>query len=163
MTVLHSAVDPGGAQPSASGSLYVVVYRSHSLVPALRAELELAHILRAARAKNTALGITGALMFYGGWFAQALEGPQDAVTALFERIARDPRHDGIEVLRQGRVVARAFERWAMAYVGEHGEPDAPMMAVESGLVPAAAWRPRPEQEDVLAELRQATRGYGRGS
>jgi hypothetical protein len=163
LTILHPALDQDGASPSASGSLYGLVYRSHSLVPAARAELELAHILRAARAKNMALGITGALMFYGGWFAQALEGPEAAVRTLFARISADPRHNGIEVIDEGRAVARVFERWAMAYVGEHGEPDTPMIPVENGLAPGAAWRPRPEQQDRLELLRQATRGYGRGA
>ena len=133
------------------------------MIPADHAEAELAHILRAARVNNASLGITGALMLYDDWFAQLLEGTEAAVRGLFDRIAADPRHNGVELLDQGPSERRLFERWAMAYVGEHGQPDAPMMAVGEDVVPAADWRLDAEQDERLAALRQATRGYGRGS
>lgn len=141
----------------------MLVYRSHSALSAHTVDAELANILRAARAKNSALDITGALLLYDDWFAQVLEGPEKAVLALFERIKSDSRHNSIEVMEQRPAPARAFARWAMAHVGEHGDPDIPLMASGDKLVPAAAWKPTGEQELLLAQLRQATRGYGRGS
>ena len=143
--------------------LHVLVYRSHSLVPKADTDAELAHILRSARANNAALGITGALMFYENWFAQVLEGPQAAVRALYETIKADPRHNGVELLHEGGAAHRAFERWAMAHVGEHGDPDIPLMAVGDHVAPAGAWRTNAAQEALLGQLRQATRGYGKGS
>ena len=143
--------------------LYVLAYRSHSLMSPDQSDAELADILRAARAKNAALDITGALMLYDNWFAQVLEGPEKSVRALFERIKSDKRHNSVEVLEQGPTPARAFARWAMAHVGEHGNPDIPMMVSGDKLVPAAEWRPTQKQEALLAQLRQATRGYGLGS
>ena len=164
MTSSQSPATHAGTAPRVSaGPLYVLVYRSHSLVPAAHADAELANILRGARAKNAKLDITGALMLYDNWFAQVLEGPEHAVVGLFDRIKADKRHNGVEVLDQGVTPARTFERWAMAHVGEHGSPDIPMMAVGDKVAPAAAWRPSVEQETLLAQLRQATRGYGRGS
>ena len=161
----HSPVHEQAHTPPhlAATPLYMLVYRSHSLVAPERTDTELAHILRGARAKNAALDVTGALMLYDSWFAQVLEGPEQAVLALFERIKADHRHNGVEVLEQGLTPARAFQRWAMAHVGEHGNPDIPMMAVGDTVSPAAAWRPNAEQEKLLVQLRQATRGYGRGS
>ena len=163
MTQTQPAEKPAVAPPLEAGRLYTLIYRSHSLVAADKADHELAHILRGARAKNAALGITGALMLYDNWFAQALEGPEAAVKSLFDSIRRDPRHNGVEVLQEGGAAKRAFERWAMAHVGEHGDPDIPMMANGGGVSPAAAWRSDAGPEDVLAQLRHATRGYGRGS
>ena len=164
MTSGRSAAEDVGLAPfAATEALYALAYRSHSRVPTARTDHELADILRVARVNNAARGITGALLLYDDWFAQVLEGPEAAVRALYHRIADDKRHDGIELLDQGPVEKRIFERWAMAYVGEHGDPDVPMMAVGDGVVPAAEWRHKSEQDKRLAQLRQATRGYGRGS
>ena len=163
MTHIQSDVKQAVAPPVRAGQLYTLVYRSHSLVPPAAADHELANILRAARAKNATLGITGALMRYDEWFAQVLEGPEAAVKSLFASIEADKRHNGIEVLEQGGAGKRAFDRWAMAHVGEHGESDIPMIAAGDSVAPAAAWRSNADQEGRLAQLRQATRGYGRGS
>ncbi len=102
-------------------------------------------------------------MFYENWFAQILEGAEDAVKHLYEHIKRDARHDSVQLLKEGVAAHRSFEKWAMAHVGEHGEADIPMIATAEGLVPAAAWRPTAEQDKQLTLLRQATRGYGLGS
>ena len=166
MTSGQTTIEPATAASAvmaAPDALYAIAYRSHSLVAAGRAEGELADILRVARVNNAALGVTGALMLYDDWFAQVLEGPEAAVRGLFDRIAADARHDGVEVLDSGPVEKRLFERWAMAYVGEHGEADMPMMAVGEGVAPAADWRLDAAQDERLSALRQATRGYGRGS
>ena len=163
MTSTQSAVQQKAAAHTAGGPLYALLYRSHSLIAPANAERELAHILKGARAKNASLGVTGALMLYDDWFAQVLEGPEAAVTTLFESIREDKRHNGVEVIEQGGAKTRAFERWAMAHVGGHGEPDIPIMAAGGGLAPGAAWKPSEEQEVKLVQLRQATRGYGRGA
>ena len=158
-----TATQEAAARGLATEPLYVLSYRSHSTIAADQADAELAKILRVARANNAALAITGALMLYDTWFAQVLEGPEKSVRALFERIKADERHASVEILEQGPAEARAFARWAMAHVGEHGNPDMPVMAVGDKLVPAASWRPTLEQEMLLDQLRQATRGYGLGS
>ena len=159
----QSTADAGPAPDAASTALHVLVYRSHSAVAPAAEDAELSRILRAARAKNAGLGITGALMLYDGWFAQVLEGPQAAVSALFDRIKSDPRHTGVEVLQSRPADKRAFDRWAMALVGEHGDPDIPLMASGDGVAAGGAWRTSAAQEDLLGVLRQCTRGYGRGS
>ncbi len=144
-------------------ALFRLIYRSHSRIPETARGEELGRILRVARTNNAALGITGALMLYGRWFAQALEGPEAAVLGLFDKIRRDPRHDAVAVSTQGHVPARVFARWAMAHVGEHGSADIPLTATQSGVQPAASWMPSDEQEAVLGNLRDLTRGYGIGA
>ena len=163
MTQTQAAQRSEKAMAANAEPVHVLVYRSHSLVPKADADKELAGILRAARAKNSTLGITGALMIYDDWFAQVLEGPQAAVQTLFAHIKKDARHNGVELLQETGAAHRAFDRWAMAHVGEHGEADIPLMASGDHLSPAGAWRTNDAQELLLGQLRQATRGYGRGS
>lgn len=149
--------------PGESGTIFRLVYRSHSRIGDARESEEFGRILRSSRTNNMASGVTGALLYYDQWFAQALEGPEEAVRGLFGRIAADPRHDTIEVTAQSHVAARVFGRWAMAHVGEHGTPDIPLTATSAGVAKAAAWAPSAGQESVLHGLRDLTRGYGIGA
>ena len=77
--------------------------------------VELEEMLAAARARNGALSITGLLVYNGVNFMQALEGPGDAVAAVYDSIARDPRHTGPVAVLEEHVETRAFPGWSMAY------------------------------------------------
>lgn len=157
--------DTKTATPMATSSVcFRLIYRSHSLLPGdASGQAQLADILKGARLKNAGLGITGALMLYDDWFAQVLEGPEAAVEALFTRIKQDPRHNSVRLDEAGPQPKRLFDKWAMAIVAEHHEPDMPMVATTGGLAQGAPWRVSLEQEAVLTRLRDMTRGYGRGS
>jgi hypothetical protein len=76
---------------------------------------ELGAILAVSRRNNRATGITGLLLAGGRRFLQALEGPDAAVLAAFERIKSDPRHLGIVALSIAPVDRRAFGDWAMGF------------------------------------------------
>ncbi len=141
-----------------------LIYRSHSLLPdGGMNEAGLAIILRQARSGNAQRGVTGALMLYDGWFAQVLEGPQMTVEALYAKIKEDTRHDGVRLVEAEPAAKRLFGKWAMAMVAEHHEPDMPMVATTDGLAQGAPWKMTPQQDAVLARLRDLTRGYGLGS
>ena len=75
-------------------------------------------ILAASRRNNARVGVTGALMFNAGCFAQVLEGPQTAVTHTFERIQQDEQHGEVSVLSFAPAARRAFEQWSMGFVGD---------------------------------------------
>ena len=79
-------------------------------------DLELEHILSRARDNNSALSVTGALLFNRDYFAQVLEGPRAAVENIFERIQRDRRHGQVTVVDNGWTETRDFPDWAMAHV-----------------------------------------------
>lgn len=151
------------ANKSAPELVFRLIYRSKSRIPDARLDFELGSILRTARAKNTSLGITGALLFYEGWFAQTLEGDEKEVRALYAHIEKDPRHSSVQLSEENGSKPRAFSRWAMAMVGEHGHPDIPLAATVSGTTEAATRSTTPEQDKILTIMREATRGYGRGS
>ncbi len=99
--------------------LYRLVYTSRNLLPGGEDEQSAAvgGILAASKRNNARVGVTGALLFNAGSFAQVLEGPRAAVETTFERIQRDMRHSDVSVLQCERVVARGFPNWSMAFVG----------------------------------------------
>jgi hypothetical protein len=78
---------------------------------------EIRKILVSARSNNAVCGITGALLFNAGCFAQVLEGPLQQVEATFEKIQRDLRHIDVTVLEASYVAQREFPDWSMAFSG----------------------------------------------
>lgn len=117
-------------------ALYRLVYASKNLIVGTDADatIQIDQILESSRRNNPRAGVTGALMFNGGAFAQVLEGPQKGVEDTFERIQRDIRHGDVTVLECGPVDARNFDTWSMAFVGRSGRGQAlwNSLAAESG-------------------------------
>ncbi len=70
-------------------------------------------ILLTARRNNARDGITGALIVRHDLYLQWLEGPKDALVALFRRITSDDRHLDIVQHDAGDAPTRAFAAWAM--------------------------------------------------
>jgi hypothetical protein len=136
-----------------SGSLFRLLYRSHSLVPADRRPSALAEIFRVARAENERVGITGALLVTDHWFVQALEGEEAQVRSIFERIRTDDRHDLVTLIEASDVASRAFSRWAMAQVSASGQADIPLEATEGGLRTVAGEPLTRDQTAVLKVMR----------
>ncbi|CAO4149431.1 BLUF domain-containing protein [Methylorubrum aminovorans] len=100
--------------------LYRLVYASKNILQGDEAGKrdDVSQILAASQHNNKKVGVTGALMFNGGAFAQVLEGPRRGVEVTFERIQQDPRHGDVTVLQCGPVEQRAFSNWSMAFVGQ---------------------------------------------
>jgi hypothetical protein len=73
-------------------------------------------ILIESVANNRRDDITGAIIHDDKWFAQALEGPEAAVSATFERILRDPRHGDVRLIKMQPVTSRLFGAWWLACV-----------------------------------------------
>ncbi len=146
-----------GTKAPAPEAVFRLIYRSQCRIPPKERDAELGDILRKARTRNTAAGISGALLLYDDWFAQTLEGPEGPIRSLYAKIAGDPRHASVEVRQEGVVVARVFSRWSMALVGEHGDLDMPLMATPHGTARGAPRQTTPEQEKVLQLMRDATR------
>ena len=97
--------------------LYRLVYTSKPLLSAQEIEKAVAKIMAASQRNNADAGVTGALMFNGGAFAQILEGPRVSVEKTFERIQQDARHSDVAVLQCAPVQDRGFPNWSMAFVG----------------------------------------------
>ena len=79
-------------------------------------ETEVARILLQSRRNNPKQKLGGVLHFGNGYFFQCLEGEQAAVNAAYDRIAKDPRHTGVQMLGLNIMQRRRFEDWSMKYV-----------------------------------------------
>ena len=77
---------------------------------------ELAQLLDKARTHNATLGITGMMIYHRREFMQLLEGEQEAVQSLYDRIASDPRHQQLRKIWDGPIRERGFSDWGMAFV-----------------------------------------------
>ncbi|GAA3386951.1 BLUF domain-containing protein [Cryptosporangium minutisporangium] len=73
-------------------------------------------ILEQARAGNWRAKVTGVLIFDGTHFCQCLEGDREQVTALFCKIAADPRHARVCLVTVADVEERDFPNWSMGCV-----------------------------------------------
>jgi hypothetical protein len=84
----------------------------------------MARLLHESRRNNEKLGVTGMLLYHNGSFLQALEGEEEAVRQLSDRIAVDPRHRGVAVLHAAPVQARDFPDWSLGFhhLGAIGVP-----------------------------------------
>lgn len=104
-------------------------------------------ILRQSRANNGLGGISGVLWSDNQCHLQVLEGPPEAVAAVFERIAYDERHHDLRVLVDAVDSERVFSDWAMASLLP-GETDAELRTRLGRLLRSAP-------EDVKIEFETA--------
>ncbi len=76
---------------------------------------EMRILLATSRRNNAAVDVTGLLVVGGRRFLQALEGPEQAVSAVYARIAADPRHFAIVKLGDKPITERSFRDWSMGF------------------------------------------------
>jgi hypothetical protein len=78
------------------GSLNIYQISYMSTAAKVFGERELQMLLRKSRVSNSMSNITGALVYNFGQFLQFLEGPEDIVNKLYDKINHDPRHNEIQ-------------------------------------------------------------------
>jgi hypothetical protein len=104
-------------------AVYRIVYCSRNQIigtpEEIEAEIQL--ILASSRKNNASAGVTGALLFNQGLFAQVLEGSLEGVERIFEKIQRDPRHSDVTVLQNGTAGHRDFAEWSMAFASSESK------------------------------------------
>lgn len=93
--------------------MYELVYSS-TASPTLTPE-DINAILETARAFNASHGITGCLLYHQGQFLQILEGEQEIIEGLYQKIHRDRRHVNLMLLTEGDKEERVFNQWSMAF------------------------------------------------
>ncbi|MDN3919293.1 BLUF domain-containing protein [Roseateles violae] len=93
-----------------------VFYISRSLATPEQTE----QILVGARLRNQRSGVSGALLFTGGHFAQLLEGSPQALATTMAVIEADPRHEALTRLIESDIEQRRFADWTMAYMESPG-------------------------------------------
>ena len=97
-----------------------LVYASRATFPAgldnASVNADVARILMQSRRNNPANGLVGALYLSDGCFFQCLEGPAEAVDALYKRLPKDTRHRDLTVLSRESIDRPSFSSWSMKYV-----------------------------------------------
>lgn len=104
-------------------ALQEIVYVSLASKPLQ--DSELCALLSQSRRDNTALGVTGMLVYHAGKFLQLIEGEQAVIADLYNAIAQDSRHQSIEKIWDAPLKARSFSDWSMAFVTDHPLAPAP--------------------------------------
>jgi len=101
---------------------HALVYQSQATRPLDASDLDI--LLLDARINNELANVTGVLLYGDQQFVQYLEGARPDVEQIYARITRASQHHRLEILEQGRVEARRFQRWHMGF------SDAPQTVVQ---------------------------------
>jgi hypothetical protein len=111
---------------------------------------DVSRLLNQTRADNRHNGITGVLVIDGGEVFQWLEGPVDAVEALWTKISRDARHEHIGFLGRVDLPMRAFATWDMQLGHREGAfADDPALSL---VIPAQWFDELQSRTDVAQDL-----------
>lgn len=94
-----------------------LLYISKSRIADADKKSAVSQIVAHAQINNARLGITGALLFTGLYFAQVLEGSTEAIQTLMADIKTDTRHGKVVVVDEFPITERLFPDWQMAYQG----------------------------------------------
>lgn len=91
--------------------LHYLIYVSRSRQP--MTPRELLQLRQSIQGYNRSNGISGCLIYQDSEFMQLLEGKQQALHALCDRIRADQRHEDFRIIAQGPLTRRAFNDWGM--------------------------------------------------
>ena len=80
--------------------------------------LGLMRLLYHSYLRNLKLEITGALIFENNQFGQVIEGPEDVIESLWEKIQKDDRHKNIRLIERKSIASRSFQKWTMVFQGD---------------------------------------------
>jgi hypothetical protein len=75
--------------------------------------VQLRDIVTSAQRNNARAGVTGFLIFDKTWFVQILEGDRANVNEIYNKISRDKRHGGLNIINMRDAETRSFPSWAM--------------------------------------------------
>jgi len=81
---------------------------------------KLRELLDVSRRNNKTAGVTGMLVYHDGTFLQVLEGEEETVEKLLEKIDADQRHHKVKLLLRQEIAQRSFEGWSMGFLNASG-------------------------------------------
>ncbi len=97
-------------------------------------EEEIESIGQISARNNSGVGITGVLISVHDYFFQVLEGDEDAIAQVIERIRRDPRHKDMHILKaETEITERHFPKWSMRTIRLAGSGDIILQAIRDML------------------------------
>lgn len=81
----------------------------------LLSDNDLIDILNISRINNERHQITGLLIYHEGSILQILEGTEDSLDIIFDKIQKDNRHKGIMKFGNFSIAERSFPSWSMGF------------------------------------------------
>jgi len=98
------------------GSLKQLIYTSQ-VAPGRNKE-EIKELLNKAFKNNLEQRITGCIIFDGTYFLQVIEGEENAINQLYEKLVRDKRHRNLHLLGYKNIELRDFGDWDRAMLDD---------------------------------------------
>lgn len=131
--------------------MHRLLYKSRSTFAGDAAAFEdiLEDLVRRSRIANARVNVTGVLIHMDGVFVQLLEGPLDAVEAVFERICRDRRHADLQLIELVGAGERVFGDWSMAKLSS---ADPQRLPLDAALLDGLADRVISDPQDAVKQL-----------
>jgi hypothetical protein len=90
-----------------------IIYISRAVRPL--SDQDLQSLLAQCRRDNEHHNVTGVLFYSHGNIAQLIEGEQEILDPLFEKISLDGRHSNVNKLISKPISTRSFPDWSMAF------------------------------------------------
>jgi len=72
-------------------------------------------LLQQCLANNEASGVTGMLLYGNDTFVQVIEGEEDVLNTVVDKIQKDPRHSEIHFLYRKPLEQRQYTDWSMGF------------------------------------------------
>jgi hypothetical protein len=76
---------------------------------------DLVQLLQVCLTNNQRRGVTGMLLYANETFLQTLEGEEETVEGLYEKILQDPRHGNVKSLTRRVIDSRQYSDWSMGF------------------------------------------------
>ena len=96
---------------NANDPLHFVIYVSQAVEPLSAKTLSL--LQQQSRRANRLAGITGCLIYQDGYFMQMIEGTEEAIASLLDKIKKDVRHCNFRIVIEGPTQHRVFADWGL--------------------------------------------------
>ncbi|HEX7675266.1 MAG TPA: BLUF domain-containing protein [Bdellovibrio sp.] len=77
---------------------------------------DIREILEVSRKNNSTQNITGILILRDGYFLQVLEGEENSIRKLIEKIRDDDRNYKLQIKIETESDTRFFDNWSMAFL-----------------------------------------------
>lgn len=94
--------------------IFHLVYRSYATKNLNQKSVT--QIINTSQMHNAKTNLTGLLFYRQNTFIQLLEGEEQAVRELYEKISKDIRHYDIKILIESKSSMRIVPQWSMTYV-----------------------------------------------
>ncbi len=147
MSTLNSSIDP------VTPDLCQLVYLSQITSTGLSNSSTLNDIAEIAVKRNKLENITGILCYGNGYFLQCVEGTEQALTDLKNRLILDDRHKNLKILDFSAIAERRFASWSLRSITlERWMVSEPQLKDFMPFTPNN-WAPN-EYEEFLAILQQ---------